>query len=463
MPKHPEPPPQEAHHHPAVIYCRVSSVAQVQDGHGLESQATRCREYAARKGYTVVETFHEKAVSGGLMERPAFTAMLAFIRRHADTGMVVVIDDISRFARDIESHWALRRTLTDMGGRLESPSLTFGEDSDSVLIENLLASVSQHQRQKNGEQTRNRMRARALNGYWCFHAPVGYRYERRPGHGKVLVRDEPIATILAGVLKGFASGRLQSQAEVRRALEAEPAFAARYPSGTVRYEEIHRILTRVHYAGHLEVPDWDVSLRKAQHEGLITLAEFQRIQERIREGARVPARPDIDADFPLRGAVACASCNKPLTACWSTSKTGKKHPYYMCFAKGCPDYRKSIRRDRLEDDFQALLATLQPTEPALAVARAMFTDIWQQRLDQAKALASGAKRQAAKLERQIEQLLDRIIAADSPAVISAYETRIAILEREKLIWTEKAANQGQPKRPFDEVFELAMTFLSNPW
>ena len=61
---------------------------------------------------------------------------------------MVVIDDISRFARDIESHWALRRALKETGGCLESPSIKFGEDPDSVLIENLLASVAQHQRQE---------------------------------------------------------------------------------------------------------------------------------------------------------------------------------------------------------------------------------------------------------------------------------------------------------------------------
>ncbi|MEM6423021.1 MAG: recombinase family protein [Pseudomonadota bacterium] len=71
----------------AVVYCRVSSVAQVQEGHGLDSQATRCLEYAARKGYRVVETFHERAVSGGALERPAFTAMLAFIRRRKARGV----------------------------------------------------------------------------------------------------------------------------------------------------------------------------------------------------------------------------------------------------------------------------------------------------------------------------------------------------------------------------------------
>ena len=82
----------------AILYCRVSSVAQVEEGHGLESQETRCREYAKRKSYNVVETFFERAVSGGVADRPSFNSMLDFIKRQQG-GVVVIIDDISRFAR----------------------------------------------------------------------------------------------------------------------------------------------------------------------------------------------------------------------------------------------------------------------------------------------------------------------------------------------------------------------------
>ena len=38
----------------AIIYCRVSSSRQVQEGHGLDSQESRCRNYAKLKGYPVV-------------------------------------------------------------------------------------------------------------------------------------------------------------------------------------------------------------------------------------------------------------------------------------------------------------------------------------------------------------------------------------------------------------------------
>jgi site-specific DNA recombinase len=73
------------------------------------------------------------------------------------------------------------------------------------------------------------------------------------------------------------------------------------------------------------------------------------------------------------------------------------------------------------------------------------------------------KANAAKIEKQIDRLLDRIVDASNPKVISAYEKRIASLEQDKLILVEKHRDAGKPKHTFEEMFELAMNFLSNPY
>ncbi len=446
----------------AVIYGRVSSKRQVDEGHGLESQATRCRDYAERKGYEVIQEFEESAVSGGALDRPSFNALLAFLKKQAASGIVVVIDDISRFARDIESHWALRRTLKDVGGKLESPSINFGEDSDSILIENLLASVSQHQRQKNAEQTKNRMWARTMNGYWCFQAPPGYRYEKVHGHGKLLVRQEPVASIIQEALEGFAAGRFDTQAEVKRFLESKPDFIDKYPTKQIRFEEISRMMNRPHYAGYIEVPDWDIDLRKGQHDGIISLETYTKIQKRLKEGARVAFRKDISEEFPLRGFVTCGDCNRPLTSCWSKSKTGTKHPYYLCFNKCCDSYRKSIRRDVLEGDFEDLLNELQPSKGLFKTARRMLKTLWDRQLAASSKDAGRHKAEIVKTQKQIDDFLDRIVEAENKTVIKAYEQRISDLEQNKLLLAEKASSSGQPKHSFDKMFELAVLFLSNP-
>ena len=445
----------------AVIYCRVSSKPQLKEGHGLESQETRCREYASGKGYRVLETFPDKAISGGRLDRPSFDRLLKFVKRQ-DTGVVVVIDDISRFSRDIESHWQLRRALKEVGGKLESPSVKFGEDAHSILIENLLASVSQHQRQHNSEQTKNRMRARAMNGYWCFHAPPGYEFKKVPGHGKLLVRKEPMASIIQTALEGFASGRFETQGEVKRYLESEPEFP-KDKNGFVRYEEVIRLLTRPHYAGCIEIPEWGVSIRKGHHEGLVSFETYEKVQKRIKEGARVPARKDINADFPLRGFVTCGDCGNPLTSCWSKSKTGKQHPYYMCFKKGCESYRKSIRRDDVEGEFEAVLHSMQPTPGLFELARVMFAKAWGLQMQKAKQAHTPLKRDLTRLEAQIDEKLDQIVECTSTTVQRAFERKVEQLERDKLLLREKLSKSPGPKRGFEEMFELAMGFLANPW
>ena len=446
----------------AVIYARVSSVAQLQKGDGLSSQETRCREHAKYRGYEVVEVFRDN-MSGGAADRPAMRALLTFLQKQRKE-TVVLIDDINRFSRDVQVHWQLRALLAEAGGKLESPSLQFGDDSDSVLVENLLASVSQHQRQKNGEQTKNRMRARAMNGYWVFHAPVGMKYEKTSGHGKLLVRDEPNASYIQEALEGFATGRFETQGEVKRFLEGCPEFP-KNGRGEVRYEEVIRLMRRPHYAGYIEIPEWNVPLRKGHHEGLISFETWNAIQDRLlgAERARAPVRQDINEDFPLRGFVTCHDCGNQLTASWSKSKTGKRHPYYMCFTKGCDSYRKSIRRDVLEGEFVDLLRDMQPSENLYKLAKAMFKSAWDQRVAQAQAACLTFKRDVAKLEKQIDGLLDRIVEASTPSVVSAYEKRLAKLEREKLVMQEKLAQGPKPKASFDELFELACTFLANPW
>ena len=176
-----------------VIYCRVSSAEQVKNGHGLQSQEQRCREFAKYRGLEVIEVFNEEGVSGGLIDRPAITRMLALLRLNKNDPIVVIIDDISRLARDLRAHIDLRVAIQEAGGILQSPSIEFGEDSDSRLVENMLASVSQHQRQKNAEQVKNRMRARMMCGYWIMKSPRGYKMQKVAGHGNVMVRQEPLA------------------------------------------------------------------------------------------------------------------------------------------------------------------------------------------------------------------------------------------------------------------------------
>lgn len=443
----------------AVIYCRVSSVKQATEGHGLSSQETRCREFARFKGYDVVAAYHDD-ISGSMTERDGMMSMLKYLRGKPEKSHVVLIDDISRLARGIQAHFQLRQAISSAGALLESPSIEFGEDSDSILVENMLASVAQHHRQKNQEQTLNRMRARMMNGYYTFYRPWGYKYKKVAGHGKILVRDEPMASIIQEALEGFASGRFETQAEVKRFLETQPAFPKDH-RGEVHNQRVTHLLNRTLYSGYIEHEEWGVSLRKGHHEGLIDLETYQRIQDRLKGRAKVPNTHNINLDFPLRGFIACGECGHTMTANWSKGRNGR-YPYYLCRNRECKCNGKSIRRAEVEGAFEKLLEGMRPGVALFEVFKVMFDDLWNARLSLNKSKRAQLRKEQETLEKKSSALIARLVDAGSETLIKAYEEEIKVVERKKLLVMEKIEKMRQPRTNHRDTYRTALDFLSNP-
>jgi site-specific DNA recombinase len=157
----------------------------------------------------------------------------------------------------------------------------------------------------------------------------------------------------------------------------------------------------------------------------------------------------------------CGDCHRPLTACWSQGKT-KKFPYYLCYYKDCASKGKSIASDKVEGEFEALLGQLKPTRELFEVTTAMFKNAWNQQSQHTAEMLKVAKQNIQTIEKQIGLLVDRIIDASLPAVIGKYETRIAELEKEKLLLAETLHVQVKPQGSFEELFKLTLSFLANP-
>ena len=209
----------------ALIYCRVSDKKQKHDGDGLHSQEHRCREFAAARGYVVEAVFQDDVSGGGdFMKRPGMVALLNFMDRRAQDGYVVIFDDLKRFARDTVFHLKLRQEPAAYRASVECPNFKFEDTPEGQFVETVIAAQGQLERLQNRRQTLQKMKARVERGYYVFAVPVGYRYEKVGSHGRMLVRHEPLASIVQEALEGYASGRFDLQAEVKRWLETQPAF-----------------------------------------------------------------------------------------------------------------------------------------------------------------------------------------------------------------------------------------------
>jgi hypothetical protein len=97
------------------------------------------------------------------------------------------------------------------------------------------------------------------------------------------------------------------------------------------------------------------------------------------------------------------------------------------------------------------------------MATAMFHYIWDAQRAQAKDILASGKREAARLDSEIEAVLDRIMTASNASIIRRYEDKVEDLEKKKAIPVENLAKQVEPKDAYDEKLELALKFLTNPW
>ncbi|MEM1150485.1 MAG: recombinase family protein, partial [Pseudomonadota bacterium] len=235
----------------ALIYLRVSSRNQREDGHGLESQETRCRQLAAARGWEVAAVFPDTITGGGdFMKRPGMVALLSFIDAQPDADFVVIFDDLKRFARDRDFHFRLRDAFRKRNTRIECLNFTFDETPEGEFMETIFAAQGQLERQQNSRQVEQKMRARVEAGYWVSYPPIGYRYETVKGHGKMLVSNPPFDGIVREAFEGYATGRFRTQAEVKRFFESQPDFPLD-KNGEVKQQRVTRILTQPIYTGHI--------------------------------------------------------------------------------------------------------------------------------------------------------------------------------------------------------------------
>ena len=448
----------------AVIYCRVSSERQVNEGHGLESQEHRCRQYAHDRNYEVLKVFRDEGVSGGLMDRPAMNELLQFLETYdifSEEKIVVIFDDIKRFARDTKGHLTLKTAIYSRNGILESPTFKFEDTPESEFIELIFAGHAELERKQNTRQVIGRMKARAEAGYWTFCWPPGYETKNLPGHGKVLVPVEPTASIIKEALEGFASGRFLTRTDVQHFL-ASKGFFYRKKSDRIHLEQAIRLLQRAWlYAGFIEYPKWKVARRRAQHQPLISEATLHLIEERLSATSPRPQRRNLHKDFELRGYAACETCNQLMTASWSKGRT-QMYPYYRCTTAGCERRNKGIRKEKVNGAFKAKLKEMAATPKALKLLGAVFNDVWKDRMKGIDEQTIRRKSEIDTLEETIEGLMENIMNTKSAAVRQRYELKIEELEAQKRQLRIESASQNDPQKDFGTALTKVLNFLQNP-
>lgn len=448
----------------AIIYCRVSSERQKNEGHGLDSQEQRCKQYANERGYKVAggAVFKDSFSGfGDYRNRPALQQLFEYLDAHSHIPYVVLIDDLSRFARDVTAHFKLKKELKERDVALECTNFNFEDTPEGELIEAMMAAQHQYHRTNNRRQVIQKQKARLELGYWAFGAKKGYEMKKHPMHGKLSVPKQPEATYLKEALEGFANGRFLHKVDACRYLVEKGFWKKQKPE---RYIDKFTLLLRdPFYVGYIEYPMWEVERRKGHHKGIISLEVFDQIQERLDDeskGRRI--RRDTSVDFPLRGLIVCGCCGKHMTAAWHSGRK-KKYAYYFCQNNLCEEHAKMCPKDKVEEAYDCLLKKSYIKDEISAVLVEIFNREWDVEISHFRSLEEELMKDKREKEEQIQNLITTMSRTTKTSLIKAYETQIEKLSDEVSSMPESSSLDAELDIPYQTSLEKSKHLLKSPY
>mgnify|MGYP003373045846 FL=1 len=158
-----------------IAYIRVSTDKQADAGVSLEAQQAKAQAYSALYDLQLVAVIVDAGESAKTLDRPGLTRALAMLAKgEADALLVAKLDRLTRSVVDLGS--LIDRYFAP--GKAALLSVSENIDTRSAagrLVLNILASVSQWEREAIGERTRDAMRHMKAQGeYTGGNAPYGF-------------------------------------------------------------------------------------------------------------------------------------------------------------------------------------------------------------------------------------------------------------------------------------------------
>ena len=448
----------------AVIYTRVSSNKQKDEGTGLETQEKLCREEAEQLGYTVLKVFSDGGISGkNIKNRPGMLDLLTFLKRTKEH-ITIFTYHIDRLGRDTANNIEIIKTAQQHGHAIYIYRTGFIEDTPTGhFMTTVQSAASQLEREHNKERTKQLSRGHVFEGCWIFREPIGYKFCKYKKSVKYrwLLRNEPEATIIQQALEKFAAAELQTQTDVANFLKTNLGlFDIKRKNW---FDLAKRILTEEKYSGYFEYKRWGSQYQKGKIEALITPETFKTIQQRLKGKERVKHTiyNKNDEKFPLRGLIVCPYCGKPITG--SLTKGGT-FPYYQCQSRQCSNKRLvNVTPKLLHADFESLLKNITPSDDFIDIAKTQALTIYQACYDNIKNDNKLKEFRLKQIDKEIANCFEKYKNTSNSIFIQKLEEQVNELESEKQhIKAELDNSTNIEIMPFEEAFAYVEEFIKNP-
>ena len=297
----------------AVLYVRVSSKEQQEEGFSIPAQIKLLRAYGHSEGVRVVQEFQdvETAKRAG---RPGFLEMVAFLKETADC-RIVLVEKADRLYRNIKDWVTLDEMDLEIHFVKDNYILSRDSRSSEKFLHGIKVLMAKNYIDNLSEEVRKGMREKAEQGHWPTVAKVGYVNNRETHRIDV---DPQRGPLVAQLFEWYARGDLSLKAVTVKAFQA--GLTHPRSGRKMTKSEIQRILHDSIYYGDFV---WNGKRYQGQHEPLITKELFGKVQH-VFSAAHRPRYARRQHAFA--GLLTCGRCG-----CAMTAEIHKdRYIYYRC-------------------------------------------------------------------------------------------------------------------------------------
>ena len=407
-------------------------------GWSLQSQEAKANDYAARHDFSVVRVFEEVA-SASKRGRPVFAQVVAYLRKHPATALVV--EKMDRLARN-SADLAIIDDLIDAGIAIhlvrDGKVLHVGSSPGERLSSDIEGAVAKHYSRNLGREVTKGIDARFAAGYFPMgNPPFGYVYPpRRPGERVNIIPDPKASKVVAKLFASYVKGEGLSFREV-----VELAKRLGYP-GKMNATYARTLLRNPVYAGWVT---HNGETRRGLHEPIVTQALFDAVQERMASRPKTsrPNRPREKLMHAYSGIFQCSACGGPIARHMRTDKAGPVRWYCRDWCDAAKYVPEPVISEQVSEALAALRLPRAQGERIVAALRKRATS-----KDGGSEILAAMKREQAGRERLLDALQSGAIGvAEFAPRKAASEQREAAL-REQL---ERAQDKDSALSAVDVV------------
>ena len=380
-----------------VIYVRVSTVEQAEEGNSLATQEKICREYAIKSDYEVIEVFVERGESAKTANRTELQKMLQYVANKKNNITAIVVYKIDRLSRNTDDYSQIRIMLKRYGVSIRSASEKIEDSPTGRFMENMMANVAQFDNDMRTERCVNGMRDAIENGRYVWGAPVGYSNVKVAG--RATIEPSEMAPLVRLAFKTVATG-LKPTDVVRKELTIKGLLKKNGKPLSKGY--FYSMLRNELYIGKINKFG---EIYKGTFEPLITEDIFLQVQKILKnKGHKVSEYKTDNPAFPLRRFVFHPSGLK-LTGSFAKGR----YPYYRFGGKG-----SNYERDELERRFAFFMDSFCFKDEQIAklkkFVRNKFNNATQDKRKEASMLESRLLEYAERKEALIQKNFKGIIS-----------------------------------------------------